>query len=44
MLQLSNKRILAGLAVAVLAVLPFAGTAAQAAGPQAQKEDAARKT
>jgi hypothetical protein len=43
MLQLSNKTILTGLAVAALAVLPFAGTAAQAAAPQAQKEDAARK-
>jgi hypothetical protein len=43
MLQLSNKTIRAGLAVAALALLPLSGTPAQAAAPQAQKEDAARK-
>ena len=40
---LSNKTIRAGLAVAALALLPLSGTPAQAAAPQAQKEDAARK-
>ena len=39
----SNKTIRAGLAVAALALLPLSGTRAQAAAPQAQKEDAARK-
>ena len=39
----SNKTIRAGLAVAALALLPLSGTTAQAAAPQAQKEDAARK-
>ena len=41
--SLSNKTIRAGLAVAALALLPLSGTPAQAAAPQAQKEDAARK-
>ena len=40
---LSNKTIRAGLAVAALALMPLSGTPAQAAAPQAQKEDAARK-
>jgi hypothetical protein len=40
---LSNKTIRAGLAVTALALLPLSGTPAQAAAPQAQKEDAARK-
>jgi len=44
---LFNKTIRAGLAIAVLALLPFFGNLAHAAGPQtekrAEKEDAARK-
>ena len=39
---LSNKNIRAGIALMFLAFLPLVGTLAQAAGPQAQKEDAAR--
>jgi hypothetical protein len=40
---LSDKNIRAGLAAAIFALLPLFGNLAQAAGPQAQKEDAARK-
>jgi hypothetical protein len=40
---LSNKNIRAGLAAVAFALLPLFGNLAQAAGPQAQKEDAARK-
>jgi hypothetical protein len=40
---LSNKNIRADIALMFLAFLPLVGTLAQAAGPQAQKEDAARK-
>lgn len=40
---LSNRNIRAGIAVMFLAFLPLFGTLAQAAGPQAQKEDATRK-
>ena len=40
---LSNKTIRVGLAFTFLAFLPLVGTLAQAGGPQAQKEDTARK-
>ena len=40
---LSNKNIRAGIALTFLAFLPLVGNLTQAAGPQAQKEDAARK-
>jgi hypothetical protein len=40
---LLNKNVRAGIALMFLAFLPLVGTLAQAAGPQAQKEDAARK-
>jgi hypothetical protein len=41
--SLSNKNIRAGIAAAAFALLLLFGTLAQAAGPQTQKEDAARK-
>ena len=40
---LSNKNIRAGITLMFLAFLPLSGNLAQAAGQQAQKEDAARK-
>ena len=40
---LSNKNIRAGIALMFLAFLPLVGNLTQAAGPQAQKEDAAHK-
>ena len=43
MQPLSNKNIRASIALVFLAFLPLAGNLVQAADPQAQKEDAARK-